>query len=332
MLSYLSSQSGPRVLMSIALALMSALIVILPVRSAAADECIPTTLPNGVTIPCESGGGGGEGGGGGGGDSPGGGGESAPQTCHFQDEEIPCSSNYGAWNGRCYVRAANPQPSKDEPMWRGNDEGYILECTPYICAQAGGDLTNCPGHSFYWSPDAPAPVGPSAEELAQRAVAAMNLTMGQIGSTPPATTNDPDAVGAIGLPVWLWIANRAENTIGPISRSASEGGLSVSATGTLDRVEWTLTSAGGTTIGAITCDGANAPGTPYDGRNSAEPSPTCGFGPDLNNSPGTLTLTGTAYWVVEWQSSGGQSGQIPFTSPPNSTQIRIGELQALVRD
>ncbi|WP_129787366.1 hypothetical protein [Promicromonospora panici] len=160
----------------------------------------------------------------------------------------------------------------------------------------------------------------------------MNLTMGQIGSTPPATTSNPNAVGAIGLPIWLWIANRAENTIGPIARSASEGGLSVSATGTLDRVEWTLTSASGTTIGAITCDGPNAPGTPYDGRNSAEPSPTCGFGADLNNSPGSLTLTGTAYWVVEWQSSGGLGGQIPFTSPSNSTQIRIGELQALVQD
>ncbi|WP_189668969.1 ATP/GTP-binding protein [Promicromonospora soli] len=159
----------------------------------------------------------------------------------------------------------------------------------------------------------------------------MNLSMGEIGSTPPASTNDPNAVGAIGLPIWLWIANRAENTVGPIVRSASDGGLTVSATGTLNRVEWTLTDANGATVGAITCDGANAPGTPYDGRNSAEPSPTCGFGADLNSSPGTLTLTGTAYWVVEWQ-GGGQTGQIDVPAQSNSTQVRIGELQALVRD
>jgi hypothetical protein len=218
-------------------------------------------------------------------------------------------------------------------MWRGNDDGYILECTPYACAQAGGDLTNCPGHSFYWSPDAPAPVGRSAEELAQSAVAAMNLSMGQIGSTPPASTSNQNSVGTIGLPIWLWIANPADNTTGPITSPPEvEGGLTVTATGTLDRVEWTLTSANGTTVGAISCDGANAPGTPYDGRNSAEPSPTCGFGADLNSSPGNLTLTGTSYWVVEWQSSNGQSGQIPFTTLPNSTQIRIGELQALLRN
>jgi hypothetical protein len=159
----------------------------------------------------------------------------------------------------------------------------------------------------------------------------MNLTMGQIGSTPPASTSDPNAVGAIGLPIWLWIADRADNTVGPITRTARDVGLLVSATGTLDRVEWTLSSASGATVGAITCDGVNAPGTPYDGRNSAEPSPTCGFGADMNSSPGTLTLTGTAYWVVEWQ-GGGQSGQIDVPAQSASTQIRIGELQALVQN
>lgn len=299
-------------------------------RYADATECVPVTGPDGVVIPCETEGEPGTPGEPGGPGNGGGGGNSSPQECHLDGLEVPCSSEFGAWDGNCYVRGAvDPVPPRGAPVWEGNDDGVIVECNPYECL---GGPSPCPDRTLDWAANPPADIGPSAEELAQRAVAAMNLTMGQIGSTPPATTNDPDAVGAIGLPVWLWIANRAENTIGPISRSASEGGLSVSATGTLDRVEWTLTSAGGTTIGAITCDGANAPGTPYDGRNSAEPSPTCGFGPDLNNSPGTLTLTGTAYWVVEWQSSGGQSGQIPFTSPPNSTQIRIGELQALVRD
>jgi hypothetical protein len=317
-----------RALISSGLALAAALIVLVPIPDAIADECTPVTLPDGVVIPCEDGGGGGDDGGG---DPPGEGGGGTPRICRSQGEEIPCSSSYGSWNGRCYVRAAIPQPSKDEPMWRGNDDGYILECTPYSCAQAGGDLTNCPGHSFYWSPDAPAPVGPSAEELARRAVATMNLSMGEIGSTPPASNKDPNAVGAIGLPIWLWIANRAENTIGPIVRSASDGGLTVSATGTLDRVEWTLTDANGTTRGSITCDGANAPGTPYDGRNSAEPSPTCGFGADLNNTPGNLMLTGTAYWSVAWQ-GGGQTGQIDVQAQSNSTQVRIGELQVLVQD
>lgn len=297
---------------------------------AVADEnCDPIVNPDGTfTLPCEEEGGGG--GGGDGGDGGSGGGE-IPRECHHGAETIPCSGEYGSWDGRCYVRAANPQPEQGSGAWEGHDDGYILECTPYACAQAGGDLADCPGHSFYWSPDAPAPPGLSAEELARRAVASMQLVTGSIGSTPPATTGNPNAVGAIGLPIWLWIANRAENTVGPITRTASDSGLTVSATGTLDRVEWILTDTSGTIVGAITCEGTNAPGTPYDGRNSAEPSPTCGFGADLNNSPGNLTLTGTAHWSVEWQ-GGDQSGQIPVTSPPNSTQLSIGELQALVRD
>lgn len=159
----------------------------------------------------------------------------------------------------------------------------------------------------------------------------MNLTTGQIGSTPPASSSNPNAVGAVGLPIWLWIADPAQNTTGPIESTEAEGGLSVTATGTLDRIEWTLTGANGATVGAITCDGANASGTPYDGRNSAEPSPTCGFGADLNSSPGNLTLTATAYWSVEWQ-GGGQSGHIDFTAESRSTQIRVGELQMLVQD
>jgi hypothetical protein len=299
---------------------------------AMASVCVPVTGPDGVVIPCDTDGDPGNPGGPGDGDGSGGGG-GEPATCEFRGEEIPCSGDYGSWNGRCYTRAAAPQPPKDASVWEGNDDGVIIECTSYDCVSSG-DVDSCPGHSFYWSADAPVPVGPSAEELAQRALVALNLKMGQIGSTPPATTSSADAVGAIGLPIWLWIANPAENTIGPITGDPEPGlgGLSVTARGTLDRVEWTLTSADGSTIGAITCDGANAPGTPYDGRNSAEPSPTCGFGPDLNNSPGTLTLTGAAHWVVEWQSNEGQSGVIPFTPPPNSTQIRIGELQALVRD
>jgi hypothetical protein len=159
----------------------------------------------------------------------------------------------------------------------------------------------------------------------------MQLTTGEIGSTPPASTSNPNAVGAVGLPIWLWIANRAENTVGPITRTASDSGLNVSATGTLDRVEWTLTNDSGATVGAITCSGANAAGTPYDGRDTAEPSPSCGFGADLNNSPGNLTLTGTAHWSVEWR-GGEQTGHIEVPTPSNSTQIRIGELQALVQN
>lgn len=329
MLTSIAIKNFGRVLASSVMALAATLIVLIPAPTAIADECIPGTTPDGVVIPCEGSGGGGDDEGGDG-DYPGGGG-GAPQQCDHLGNEIPCSSQYGSWDGDCYVRVAVPQPPQGSGAWEGNDEGYILECTPYACAEAGGDLTNCPGHAFYWSPDAPARVGLSAEQLAQQAVVAMSLSTGEIGSTPPPSSGNPNAVGSVGLPIWLWIANSTESTTGPAYGRAEDNGLVVTATGTLNRVEWTLTAANGVTVGAITCEDANASGTPYDGRNSAEPSPTCGFGADLNTSPGDLTLTGTAHWSVEWQ-GGGESGHIDFTAESRSTQIRIGELQMLVQD
>ena len=293
-------------------------------RSAEATECVPVAGPDGVVIPCETEGETGDPGG------PSGGGDGgAPQECHLDGSEIPCSSEFGTWDGNCYVRSAvDPVPPKGTPVWGGNDDGLIIECNPYECL---GGPSPCPDRTLDWAANPPAQPGPSAEELAERAVASMNLSTGPIGSTPPASASNPNAVGTVGLPIWLWIASDADNAVGPITRSASGGSLTVSATGTLDRVEWTLTGANGATVGEITCSGANAAGTPYDGRNNADPSPTCGFGADLNNSPGNLTLTGTAYWSVEWE-GGTQEGHIDFTAPSNSTQIRIGELQMLVQD
>lgn len=331
MLRSMAARKSGRSFATLGLALTVVLAVLIPASSAAADECTPTTLPDGVVIPCVEDGGGNDGGG----EENGGDNGGDPQTCERFGEEVPCSTEYGTWNGRCYVRNANPQPPAGDPAWEGHvpGDGIVLECTTPACAEAGGNLENCPGHSYYWSATPAAAVGPTAEELAQEAVAAMNLSTGQPGSTPPSSTGAPGSVGAIGLPIWLWIANPAPNTTGPITSPPQPGvGLSVTATGTLDRVEWTLTTENGATVGAISCDGPNAAGTPYDGRNSAEPSPTCGFGADLNNSAGNLTLTGTSHWVVEWQSTNGESGQILFTSPPSSTQIQVGELQAIVRD
>jgi hypothetical protein len=310
-----------------ALTVLVALVaVLLADAPSAVAECREVLQPDGtVKTICEDEGGG-EGPGDGGGSDEGG--SDGPRTCALEGREIPCTSDFGAWDGYCYVRVATDDPNVHKDVWGDHTDGVIVECSPFDCV---GGPDPCPGATLDWAPGPPAQTGPSAEELARRAVATMQLTMGQIGSTPPASTDNPNAVGAIGLPIWLWIADRAENTTGPITRSASDGGLSVSATGTLDRVEWTLTDGNGATVGAITCDGSNAPGTPYDGRDSAEPSPTCGFGADLNSSPGNLTLTGTAYWSVEWQ-GGGQSGQIDVPAQSNSTQIRIGELQAIVRD
>ncbi|GAB3166093.1 hypothetical protein GCM10027059_24650 [Myceligenerans halotolerans] len=152
--------------------------------------------------------------------------------------------------------------------------------------------------------------------------------MGGIGSTPPPSAMNGDAMGQLGLPIWLWVANRQPNTVGPISSSATDGGLSVQAQGELVRTEWVI-SRNGQELAMTTCRGPAASGTPYDGRDSALPSPTCGFPASYNVHPGNLTLTATAFWTVTWQ-GGGQSGTINVTPPSTDTAIRIGETQTIL--
>ncbi|WP_123812800.1 hypothetical protein [Myceligenerans xiligouense] len=286
------------------------------------DGCQEIVNPDGsVEVICD------EPGGPGGGGDPGGDNGGTGRTCEFKGDEIECTSDYGSWDGRCYVRVADPQPPKDSSYWEGNEDGVIIECTPYTCIDVV-DVNSCQGHSYQWAPNPPSAPQASPEELARRAVAAMNLTMGDIGSTPPASANE-NAMGQLGLPIWLWVANREDrNAVGPIERTASDGGLSVLARGELDRTDWVI-SRNGQALATVTCRGADAAGTPYDGRDSTLPSPTCGFPADFNVHTGDLTVTATAHWTVTWE-GGDQSGTINVTPPPTDTAIRIGETQTIL--
>lgn len=300
-----------------------------------ASDCETVTLPNGTTIiDCSNSGGGGSGGGNGGGGNGGeGGGDST--TCTYRGQEVPCSTDDGVWTGQCYAKAMDPQPPESSPWWDGNEDGVIVECTPpAICSSLGGGLGGC-APQIYWAAGPPEATGPSPRELADRAVAQMQLTMGEIGSTPPSTEVKADSMGVVGLPLWLWVANPAPNTTGPITESASGGAITVTATAELDRIEWTYTNRQtGAVVHTLTCSGNNASGTPWTASTRGDgkrPSPTCGIPGNQNSAAGRYTLTGTAHWVVEWN-GGGQSGTITVPAQSNSVPVDIGELQVLLTD
>jgi len=151
----------------------------------------------------------------------------------------------------------------------------------------------------------------------------MQLRMGDIGSTPPAG-GEP---AVVGLPIWLWVANPAPNTTGPITASAGRDGVTVTVTATLDRIEYTMEGADGRLNAQTVCSGGAAPGTPYEPSFGGAPSPTCGFTQADNQKTGSFVITGTAYWVAEW-SGGGQQGTIPVTVS-NSVAMEVGEVQVV---
>lgn len=234
-------------------------------------------------------------------------------TCMYAGEEVPCENGGKPWSAAhsCWVSIANPQDPPPEGKQDEDGDWYYCQPPPPYIAPPGGPPK-------IWLETPPTNwVNPG--ELAARAVAAMDLEPVGIGIVP----EDSEAkLGLIGLPTWMWVKNPNEHTYGPITRSASDSGVTVSATASVSKVEWDMGDGTPTEI----C----SQGTPYVDSYGKSESPTCGhwYAKTSGDQPdNAYTVTATSYWVVEW-SGGGMTGTMEF-SMSNDTQIRVGELQVL---
>src|SRR3546814_13800241 len=79
--------------------------------------------------------------------------------------------------------------------------------------------------------------GVNPRDLAEQAIKQMNLSAVTIGIVPKPGKN---SMGLVGMPAWMWAASPTDNTHGPIPVTGSAGGVSVTATGTLDPGDWNL--------------------------------------------------------------------------------------------
>jgi len=202
-----------------------------------------------------------------------------------------------------------PQPSPAQADQWGMPLGahpgeQAFSCTQSISGGSGGS------YPTIWLPVSPAV---DLQALARQAIAQMNLQAITIGIVPEPL---PGRVGIIGFPTWMWAETPSESTVGPISRSATAGGATVSATATVTRIVWVM--GDGSTV---VCTG---PGTKYEERYGKSASPTCGH---AYTRMGTYTVSATSYWDVAW-TGGGSSGliQLNFT---RSTSITMGEIQVI---
>ncbi|MCL2849376.1 MAG: hypothetical protein FWE61_04950 [Micrococcales bacterium] len=144
--------------------------------------------------------------------------------------------------------------------------------------------------------------------------------IGMTGGTPPSQMQ------YVGMYAWMWAADPGDSTTGPITREASDGGTTVSATAVLDKTVWAM----GDGV-SVTCSGANAAGTPFEARYAGLPSPTCGYVYTRTSAKmphEEFTVTVTAHWTVRW-SGGGQSGVI-MVQVDRATQKRVGEIQGIL--
>lgn len=238
--------------------------------------------------------------------------------CQFKGAAQACTSAMGNWsNGRqCYMRREAPQPPFSDARWEGHTDGSIWACVREQGYDEGRHLVT----EWVWLPGEPDTVVIDPVTLAYRAVALMQLA-------PPVVKSAP-AVGQVGLvnmPVWLWV-EKTPNTWGPIERSASVPGLSVTATAQVKAVNWTL--GDGSTV---RCEGA---GTPYDKSMGVKDSPDCGhrYKKTSTELPKCrYPVTATAQWDITWQSTLGDTGQISMTQQA-AIQLRIGEAVPVLVD
>ncbi|MEV5963722.1 hypothetical protein AB0L70_18280, partial [Kribbella sp. NPDC051952] len=138
--------------------------------------------------------------------------------------------------------------------------------------------------------------------------------------------------GIVNVPIWMWVSDPGATTTGPQTKRAAVGGVAIEATGTVDRIEWSM-GAGET----ITCKGA---GTPFsramaEGKSLKDipASPTCGYKYRKTSrcaKSGSYQVTATAYWNVHW-TGGGMEGDIPLNFS-RSTPLRVTELRPVLVD
>lgn len=230
---------------------------------------------------------------------------SGNRVCMWSGQEVPCTSDLGTWYApeHCYISPVDPPLDFSDANWQGHTSGRLYYC------RLSGRMNGTP--YIIWFADAVPP--PDPETLARRAVSEMQLRPITIGMAP---NDDPDSVGLVGMPIWLWAADPDDQTMGPISRSASEGGFTVTATAKVEHVRWSMGDGG-----VKTCAG---PGTPYKLKYGITESPTCGYRFDKQ---GEFTVTARSDWIVNWTGIG-ETGSFRVYLTQN-TQVLIGELNVV---
>ena len=212
--------------------------------------------------------------------------------------------------GRQGEKGPGPQQEPPDPTtYTYHCSGQTLERPVpfYVC-----DLHRLLGARSGATPTRPQDIEPLIRELA------IYL---RLPDTPPHFGPNPNnnewKMLAVGYPVWLWVD-------GPTTKSTTASASGLTFQLTARRTGTTFTMGDGTTLHCSTTTRYRRDVTP------GTPSPTCGHvykKPSLPGGP--YTVTATAHWTITWNVAG-LSGTFPLNYS-DSAQLRIGELQALVR-
>lgn len=206
--------------------------------------------------------------------------------------------------------------------WAGPaDQGWMFEWRKLAAIWSVGAFA-WGERGLMWLAEAPgeAPVIiVDPEEVAQQILNGMSFEPLEIGLAPRPLETDPQSIGLVGAPVWMWVTNAGPTTWGPIEESATVGGVTVTVRAEVEQVSWDM---GDGTI--VTCE---EPGDPYSPSLGVRPSPNCGH--VYTQTSASYTVTATANWAATWTASTGAEGTLEPPEPATTARVRIGERQVI---
>ncbi|NYI71813.1 hypothetical protein GGQ54_002373 [Naumannella cuiyingiana] len=197
------------------------------------------------------------------------------------------------------------------PSANGNGEMVHLS----VCLDDPTVSVLCPNYPGGGDGAPPAPtIAP--EEAARRAVAKIRLTAKPPGLSPDWNKNKYKML-AVGFPVWV---HADPDSLTPVNDSQNIEGLGVSLDAAKPNIA--VKMGDGTTLRCA------LKGRPFNDRDEPGSDGPCSHRYQKMSPPDGYTVTAIYTWDVAW-TAGGQSGVITVSNQA-STQIPIGELQALI--
>ncbi|MGW6283037.1 hypothetical protein [Kribbella sp. NPDC055071] len=250
--------------------------------------------------------------------------------CVFEGQTVPCRTEDGFFDAAsgCYLTPTDTLVSMLVPPG-----GYPPGTKYYRCWVILGVIEGRPDGIERFEPVVRPPGEPETIDprvAAQQVVKTMTFVAPQLGLSPYVQSATHEAI--VNVPIWMWVTDPGETTTGPQTKRAAVGGVTIEATGTVDRIEWSM-GAGDT----VTCKGAGTPFTRAmaEGKslNEIPASPTCGHKYRKTShceKSGTYQVTATTYWTVHW-TGGGMEGDIPLDFT-RSTPLQVTELRPALID
>lgn len=236
---------------------------------------------------------------------------------------VPCTSVFGSWDQgqQCYLKLADPQPPKTNPVWDGHTGGAIYACT-VASAVVGGGFPGT-GVGLLWA--APAAPAVDYQALAKSALAKLVIPGPSTGRYPAGRLQDGRPYTAVSTYTWFWTDAAAWH---PLQARAAQGPAWAQVTVTPSA----LTVTPGDGAAPVGCSG---PGTVWQrsfGAYAASPSGCDYRYPHSSiDAPGQeVTGTYAITWTPTWTSSAGAGGTLPAVTTTATAAFVVAEVESVV--